>query len=396
MNSNASKHERIHAMDSLRAIMMMLGLVLHSAITYGVYDYSGGWSLKDPNSTSLSMDWLVAFIHIYRMPLFFIVAGFFGALLFYKRGAKKMIQNRLSRILYPFMVFLLLLAPLINFSFSFTWTTFDSGTGWERVNHMIPQFSSYLPKSTFHLWFLYYLLMITLISFGVGLLISKMPKLRKNILDIFNPVAHNPLLKLLVFSGLTFMMLYLMNDKWVSTSISFIPNFKTFIFYSFFYLFGWILYKSKQPLEQLVRYDWLFTILGLGLLTAKFLYPSPLDTELIMAVNAVLVWLFSFGITGLFISYGSNHSHIMRYVSDASYWFYLLHLPLTAMLPGFIAGWDLSAEIKFFIVMGTSTLVCWVTYHYLVRSSFIGKFLNGRKYPRSIKIAEQEKMIKAA
>jgi peptidoglycan/LPS O-acetylase OafA/YrhL len=394
--SNASTHERIHAMDSLRAIMMMLGLVLHSAITYGVYDYRGGWSLKDPNATSYSMDWLVSFIHIYRMPLFFLVAGFFGALLFYKRGAQKMIKNRLTRILYPFLVFLFLLAPLINFSFSFTWTTFDSNTGWETVNGMLPTFSSYLPKSTFHLWFLYYLLMITLISFGVGLLFGKMPIVRKNILNVFNPIAHQPFLKLFVFSGLTFIMLYLMDDTWVATSIAFQPDIKTLIFYSYFYLFGWILYKSRQPLEQLVQYDWLFTILGLVLLTGKFLISSQLGTELVMALNSILVWLFSFGITGLFIRYGSNHSHIMRYISDASYWFYLLHLPLTAFLPGMIAGWNLPAEIKFLFVMTISTLICWFTYHYFIRSGFIGKFLNGRRYSRSLRIVEEKKLIKAA
>jgi len=29
-------------------------------------------------------------------------------------------------------------------------------------------------------------------------------------------------------------------------------------------------------------------------------------------------------------------------------------------------------------------LICFVSYHYLVRGSFIGKFLNGRKYSRKL------------
>lgn len=396
MKDNAASHERIHALDSLRAIMMMLGLVLHSALTYGLKDLGGAWPIKDPIYTIGAMDWLGSFIHLFRMPVFFVVAGFFGALLFYKRGAKKMIKNRLARILYPFIVFLLLLAPLVNFSFAFTWTTFDSNTGWETVNNMLPQFSSYIANSTFHLWFLYYLLMITLASFGVGLLLHKMPKARKNILNIFNPMVQYPFLKLLVFSSLTFIMLYLMKTNWVATSLSFIPDTKTFIFYSFFYVFGWILYKSKQPLEQLKQYDWLFAILGLGLFTIKFFISSSLSTEIITAFNAMIVWLLTFGIMGLFIRFGSNHSASMRYVSDASYWFYLIHLPLTAFLPGLIAAWAIPAIGKFLIVFTMTTTICWSTYHYLVRPTFIGQFLNGRRYSIQTRLKKSGRTLEKA
>jgi len=385
--SNASTHERIHALDSLRAIMMILGLVIHTAITYGVVDYGRSWSLKDAESTSLSMDWIVSFIHVFRMPLFFVVAGFFAALLFYKRGAKKMIKNRLDRILYPFLVFVFILWPTIVFSFAYSKAVFaGSENPLEIALSSFQDLTVFVPGRTFHLWFLYYLLMITIVSFAIGLLLKKTPKFSKNILRVFDPIVQYPFLKLFVFSALTFLMLYIMNDKWVATSTSFIPDFKTFTFYSFFYIFGWILYKSKQPLEQLKQYDWVFTILGLGLFTIKFFFSSSLGDELTMAINSILVWLFSFGITGLFIRYGSNHSHLMRYVSDSSYWLYLLHLPLTAIIPGLIAEWKIPALGKFLIVLSLTSLICWFTYHYFVRATFIGKFLNGRRYAKSINL----------
>ncbi|NCQ58035.1 MAG: 2,3,4,5-tetrahydropyridine-2,6-carboxylate N-succinyltransferase, partial [Flavobacteriales bacterium] len=53
---NSQKTERLHALDSLRAIMMMLGIVLHSSNTYVVADYGASWPLKDPISTSLYLD----------------------------------------------------------------------------------------------------------------------------------------------------------------------------------------------------------------------------------------------------------------------------------------------------------------------------------------------------
>ena len=110
-----------------------------------------------------------------------------------------------------------------------------------------------------------------------------------------------------------------------------------------------------------------------------------LVAELIMLSNAFIVWLFTFGITGLFIRYGSKYSKKMRYISDSSYWVYLIHLPLTAIIPAFIWEFPLPAFVKFIIVLSLTTLICFATYHYLVRNTFIGKFLNGKKYPRNIK-----------
>lgn len=38
MKAQPHKTERLHSLDALRAIMMLLGLVIHSAITYGTID----------------------------------------------------------------------------------------------------------------------------------------------------------------------------------------------------------------------------------------------------------------------------------------------------------------------------------------------------------------------
>jgi len=109
-----------------------------------------------------------------------------------------------------------------------------------------------------------------------------------------------------------------------------------------------------------------------------------LNEPSLILLKSLTVWLFIFGITGLFIRYGSKHSALMRYISDASYWVYLIHLPLTAFLPSLLFDWNVSAIIKFLTVLAFTTLICFSTYHFFVRASFIGKFLNGRKYPRKL------------
>lgn len=70
--------QRYHSFDSLRATMMLLGLVLHTAINYMTFPTGDTWPYKDAQ-TSPTFDILVAFIHSFRMPTFFVIAGFFAA-----------------------------------------------------------------------------------------------------------------------------------------------------------------------------------------------------------------------------------------------------------------------------------------------------------------------------
>jgi peptidoglycan/LPS O-acetylase OafA/YrhL len=151
-----------------------------------------------------------------------------------------------------------------------------------------------------------------------------------------------------------------------------------------FYIIGWVLFKSKHLLEIFVSYDWLNTAIGVLLFLVFAILRDDFSYEAAIVLKSIMVWCLIFGITGLFIRFGSRHSAKMRYVSDASYWVYLLHLPFTAFLPSLLMDWQIPASLKFLIVASISTLICFVTYHYFVRSTFIGKFLNGRKYSKKL------------
>ena len=94
--------ERLHALDNLRATMMWLGIVLHVAVIHLAGPSPLPW--RD-NQTTPAADLLVAFIHAFRMPVFFILAGFFVALLIARRGTRAMVRNRLQRLALPFALF---------------------------------------------------------------------------------------------------------------------------------------------------------------------------------------------------------------------------------------------------------------------------------------------------
>jgi glucan biosynthesis protein C len=259
-----------------------------------------------------------------------------------------------------------------------------SETAFESTLSNFSNLLIFIPQMTFHLWFLYYLALITYASVSLGLVFKKLPSVSSLISLSFSWVIEKPVLRILVFASLTSIVYFLMGTYEVATSPSLIPDLNTFIFYFFFYIIGWILFNFKHLLNTIMRLDLICTVLGLLLLSIHFFMYLSLSFEIHIIANSVIVWLLIFGITGLFIRYGSKHSSTMRYISDSSYWVYLVHLFLTAIIPSFIVEWPLPATIKFLFVLISTGIICFVSYHYLVRGTFIGKFLNGRKYSRKL------------
>ena len=72
------REERLHALDNLRAVAMLLGIVLHAALSFMTLPIP--WIARDV-SRNFGFDVLAGFIHGFRMQLFFFLAGFFGHLL---------------------------------------------------------------------------------------------------------------------------------------------------------------------------------------------------------------------------------------------------------------------------------------------------------------------------
>src|SRR5690606_3543931 len=98
----ASTGTRLHALDNLRAILMWLGIVLHVAAIYAVLPRANVW--RDEQRTVIA-DFLVTAIHAFRMPAFFILAGFFSAMLAASRGPQGLLRHRLMRLGLPFVLF---------------------------------------------------------------------------------------------------------------------------------------------------------------------------------------------------------------------------------------------------------------------------------------------------
>ena len=241
------KIERIHSFDSIRAVMMILGVFLHSALTYSNLEYDG-WPLYNSKEGHLFFDWLFGIIHIFRMPIFFIISGFFGALLFYRKSPTQMILNRINRILLPFIVFIFLLTPLNNIALKYSMPLFLNPSEnillVDIIKSMNPH--NFFPyRGTYHLWFLYYLMMFSIFTSVSFKFLKIEPSLRKSV----NEILSYKYISIAILSIFTFGIIYFSGKTWIDASISFMPNPFTFVFHLFFYLFGWILFISKRVIQ---------------------------------------------------------------------------------------------------------------------------------------------------
>ena len=103
---NNGKIQRRHDLDALRAVAMLLGIVLHAALAFAPIP----WTVNDSQQSEF-YGVLFAAIHGFRMPLFFLVSGFFTAMLWRKRGLGGLIRQRLKRIFLPLVIGCLTIVP---------------------------------------------------------------------------------------------------------------------------------------------------------------------------------------------------------------------------------------------------------------------------------------------
>ena len=93
--------KRFHDLDALRGYAMLLGIVLHGLMSFIVIPF---WPAQDRYQSTEVVGAILLFIHGFRLPLFFLISGFFTAMLWRKRGLRGLFKQRAFRILIPLML----------------------------------------------------------------------------------------------------------------------------------------------------------------------------------------------------------------------------------------------------------------------------------------------------
>ena len=390
-------NRRYYGLDALRSSMMLLGIVLHGASFYLVEKPPGMPVPTDRNNAHV-FDLIFNFIHQFRMPMFFLMSGFFASLLIDKRGMWGTYKNRAARVLAPLLVSMVTILPLAGLFAADFMLSARFGT-----HHLLPDRleSRILDREIgealvaagapvghvplLHLWFLYYLcffyLLVPLCRLLVWLSRPYEAELRR--------LGSTPITAVL-FSLFTALSLWPFRGGQGIEGVAFLtPHVPSLIYFGMFFVCGYVFHAYREILYAAQRHVLLFAV------AASILFPlsqvmGHLDradpgqwgyTHLMaVLVHGLSIWALIYlliGVTQRFLDYESPW---ILYVSQSSYWVYLTHLPVICLAAWWMVQYDLPATFKFLCVCSFTTIVCFITYHYVVQKTWISVFLNGKRF----------------
>ena len=395
--------ERLHALDALRGFALLAGVVLHAAMSF--LPGFNIWPLLD-RSTSSTLGVTFFVIHMFRMTLFFVIAGFFARLLVERRGVRAFIRNRSLRIVVPLVVGWIVFFPMIV-----------AAMWWGMGGGQLPRppANAAAPALAFpltHLWFLYVLTLLYIVALPVRALVQTIDRggrLRAGLdaglrLALRGPWA--PFALGLPLAGA------LLASTWVpwggipTPDQSLIPNLPAAVAFLVAFAAGWLLHRQTALLATIER-QWALHFGAAAALTIASLWivgvtPSgPAEALAVpIAVYAVLYaaggWAWTLALLGIGLRFFAAESPARRYVSDASYWIYLAHLPVLLVLQAAMKDLPLHWAVKFPVQLIVALAFLFATYHWLVRFTFIGAVLNGVKHRRAARPEEGPRRIARA
>lgn len=372
---------RIHGLDALRALMMWLGIVLHSAMIY----MKPPVELHRSPETSLIATSLFGWIHIFRMPLFFMLAGFFTALLLRRKGAVSTLLHRAKRIAIPFLLFWPILYVVMNVIIEAHAKRLDPSA--HGISFNVQQWIT----TTGHLWFLYYFIWFTPVTILAALAIDNtLPiRWRQTLLNIVSRIYFG------WWGALVIAIPAALLSKGYPASImtgdgAFLPSASSVAYYYIFYGLGWLVYAKQTVFLPHCTQRWarylcaaiptfilanFFGFMALGLLGEELATP---EVELIFRlIYSAAVWIWCCVFLGFFLKYFSTQNRVGRYLSDSSYWVYLFHYPIVLTCAYAFYALEYHALVKMTISIGLTSLTCLVSYHLFVRQTWVGRLLNG-------------------
>jgi len=347
---------RRYDLDLLRAFAMMLGIGLHTALATLSLP---GMSIEGP------LGWFAAGVHGFRMPLFFLISGFFTAMLWTRRGPRGLLRDRSRRIALPLAVGLVTIVPLL-FLLGYLGTL--APVDLQPTGLYAPPQRQGVWIELGHLWFLWYLFLLVLAYIPLARVIA----LSAPVLIWLLPVA-------------AIVPQYFMADEFgASTATGIVPRWEIITYYAVFFVFGASLFdlprrRGGQRIDVLGRSWPLLLTVGLLIVFPMALYATFItqDRAAASVLQVVYAWCIAIGLIGVVRILPRLDRPWVRYSSDASYWMYLAHLPLVLLIVPWIGALALPWPATFIVSALLVTVILLWTYDRYIRYGSVGRLLNG-------------------
>jgi glucan biosynthesis protein C len=251
--------DRLHSLDALRAFALLLGILFHGAAGYVDNFPAAFWPWREPPSALLGAYFF--FSHMFRMSLFFMIAGLFGRMVLERKGPRAFVRDRSKRILLPLVAGL----PIVLLAFglfSALGTLLGGGDVMALVSRPPPADATEGP-ATFpwvHLWFLYYLVIFyvaaLVLRYACDASLDRGGHVRRTI-DVLVRFALAGVWGAALI-GLPLAAYYANVDGWSSWSglpapIALLPQASSLVGYGTAFAFGWLAHRQMDRVLALGR-----------------------------------------------------------------------------------------------------------------------------------------------
>ena len=386
---------RVHYLDNLRAYIMWLGVVIHVAMLQMVS--STPQKLREAQLSEWA-DMLVFSIHSFRMPLFFILSGFFVAAILGRKGLIETVKLRLTRIGIPLLIF----GPLISYLLAFIIIEYLQLMQLRGVP-IDPSWLALAQQYQFsfgHLWFLYYLLLCHILLLPVFyMMVGTHYKPLKRILYL---TSHPSMV-------LVYMVFIAYVDSFYERGMipadgTLTPNLLQLLHYIPYFYFGFAMFKFRRTWLAHYQRCWgRYTLAGCCMMFATLAAIEPLlsqpgeqsDNFLVAYCYGLWGWFWSFALFGFFKRWIGGYQPWLRYLSDSAYWVYIIHLPIVLVVSYGLYDYAWPFYIKMLVNILCTSVLSLLSYHTLVRYTRLGQLLNGKRTKHQPQVSESEKLREA-
>lgn len=332
--------KRRHDIDWIRVIAIGLLLLYHTAITFQPWGTLVGFITSERPWIAL---WLpMSLLNVWRIPLLFFVSGMGVYFALRNRNWKQLLLERTKRILLPCMFGMVAIVPIHVCLWQYYY-----------------QFPVRYTPSPGHLWFLgnLFCYVVLLLPLFYWLKHLKRKRLLRFLVKLLQtPMGLLPMLTLFIAEALILQPKPF--ELYAMTVHGFFWGLLAFFFGFFFVWCGAVFWN------MLLRWRWLFFSLALGLFITRISLFHSVSPLYLIAVesNCWVLAVFAFGYRHL------NHpSKTLRYLSDAAYPIYILHMIFLYSGSFLIFSIHVPVPVQFTLLLFFTIFGCFVSYEGVVK-----------------------------
>ena len=375
--------ERLHYLDWLRVLAVLGVFYAHTADIFDKFY----WHIKGvEQNTDLMV--LVVFGTEWGMALFFFLAGASAWFALESRTAGQFVSERFTRLIIPFLVGFLLLAPPLAYLVAISHSLYDGNLlqfyPYYFENIHISWNPQWLGIYAFHLWFLVFLFVISTLALPVMLYLRRKRSLR--IISKLAAFCDRP-------AGLFVFVLPIALIQIALRALS--PGYQSwsdFFTWLLIFIYGFM-FLAEPRFESAIQKQWKLTLFVaiasiLIMLVASFAgVLSSWDSISTYSVGYILYQLFRSIVTWswmIFVLYFGmrflNFSDtVIDHANEAVLPFYILHYPVIVVIAFLTLAWNINMGVKFLFVSTVALIATLVLFDLFIRRIKVSRWLFGMK-----------------